>query len=65
MDALPNRATQERIAHLLRGGTIDAEASMTKIDEGFDRATSTRWGKRILLVIGLLGVAFVLFRVCG
>lgn len=38
---------------------------MTKIDEGFDRATSTRWGKRILLVFGLLGIVFVLSRVCG
>lgn len=38
---------------------------MTKIDEGFDRAVSTRWGKRILLVVAFLGIAFVLFRVCG
>lgn len=38
---------------------------MNKIDEGFDTAVSSRWGKRIVIVLILLGVAFVLFRVCG
>lgn len=38
---------------------------MNKIDEGFDAAVSSRWGKRIVIIAVLLGVAFVLFRVCG
>lgn len=38
---------------------------MTKIDEGVDEIVSTRWGKRILLFLAILGIGFALFKIFG